>query len=234
MTDLEDGRSEAAGIPTRAGLDRTAGLLLEGYPFLADCRRLAAGIRRPGTAAPDADPTPQRVPHRQPPPCLTRHRHASARPTGAADCEPATRATQAAATTCPRPAPIGGRNGSRSGSARYLWLDRGRDRAAGALRQVLLGPTLGDVRHCGETETCNFYKEHRPEYGNRRARELDAEIEEERVTFYGSLSRRTRATSARCWTSRSTCASGAASGCPSRSSAAGTAVPGGWRAHHRP
>jgi hypothetical protein len=30
MTDLEAGRSEAAGIPTRAGLDRTAGLLLEG------------------------------------------------------------------------------------------------------------------------------------------------------------------------------------------------------------
>ena len=94
MTDLEDGRSEAAGIPARAGLDRTAGLLLEGYPFLADCRRLAAGFRRPGTAAPDADPTPQRVPHRQPPPCLTRHRHASAGRTGAADCEPATRATQ--------------------------------------------------------------------------------------------------------------------------------------------
>jgi len=39
MTDLEAGRSEAAGIPSRVGLDRTAGLLLEGYPFLADCRR---------------------------------------------------------------------------------------------------------------------------------------------------------------------------------------------------
>jgi hypothetical protein len=39
MTDLEADRSEAAGIPTRAGLDCTAGLLLEGYPFLADCRR---------------------------------------------------------------------------------------------------------------------------------------------------------------------------------------------------
>jgi hypothetical protein len=35
------------------------------------------------------NPTPQRVPHRQPPPRLTRHRHVSAGPTGAADCEPA-------------------------------------------------------------------------------------------------------------------------------------------------
>jgi hypothetical protein len=43
---------------------------------------------------------------------------------------------------------------------------------------------------CGETQTYNFYKEQRPEYGNRRAREPYAEIgevEEEHVTFYGSL-----------------------------------------------
>jgi rubrerythrin len=43
---------------------------------------------------------------------------------------------------------------------------------------------------CGETQTYNFYKEHGPEYGNRRARELYAEIgevEEEHVSFYESL-----------------------------------------------
>jgi hypothetical protein len=43
---------------------------------------------------------------------------------------------------------------------------------------------------CGEQQTYNFYKEHGPEYGNRRARELYAEIgevEEEHVTFYESL-----------------------------------------------
>ncbi|MDQ1617471.1 MAG: hypothetical protein QOE19_40 [Actinomycetota bacterium] len=43
---------------------------------------------------------------------------------------------------------------------------------------------------CGEQQTYNFYKEHGPEYGNRQARELYAEIgevEEEHVTFYESL-----------------------------------------------
>jgi hypothetical protein len=147
MTDLEDGRSEAAGIPARAGLDRTAGLLLEGYPFLADCRRLAAGDPatghrcagcRPDPAAGSASPT-SALP--DPPPTCVR------RPDGAADCEPATRATQPPRRLVTGPQPMGGPHGSRSGSARYLWLDRGRDRAAGALRQVLLGPTLADVRH---------------------------------------------------------------------------------------
>jgi hypothetical protein len=39
MTDAHVGRAERDAIPTRAGLDRTAGLLLEGYPFLAERRR---------------------------------------------------------------------------------------------------------------------------------------------------------------------------------------------------
>jgi hypothetical protein len=42
----------------------------------------------------------------------------------------------------------------------------------------------------GEQQTRNFYKEHGPEYGNRLARELYAEIgevEEEHVSFYESL-----------------------------------------------
>jgi cytochrome P450 len=39
MTDADVGRAERDAVPTRAGLDRTAGLLLEGYPFLAERRR---------------------------------------------------------------------------------------------------------------------------------------------------------------------------------------------------
>jgi fatty-acid peroxygenase len=39
MTDVDAGRPAHDRIPARAGLDRTAGLLVEGYPFLAGRRR---------------------------------------------------------------------------------------------------------------------------------------------------------------------------------------------------
>jgi hypothetical protein len=39
MNDADVGRAGRDAIPTRAGPDRTAGLLVEGYPFLAERRR---------------------------------------------------------------------------------------------------------------------------------------------------------------------------------------------------
>jgi hypothetical protein len=39
MTDADVGRVQPGGIPARAGLDRTAGLLREDYPYLAERRR---------------------------------------------------------------------------------------------------------------------------------------------------------------------------------------------------
>ena len=39
MTDSGVGRAQRDGIPARAGLDRTAGLLFEGYTYLAERRR---------------------------------------------------------------------------------------------------------------------------------------------------------------------------------------------------
>ena len=49
MTDTDVGRVQPGGIPARAGLDRTAGLLVEGYAFLAERRRRWGAGRTPAT-----------------------------------------------------------------------------------------------------------------------------------------------------------------------------------------